>query len=464
LFLFLTNWVVELAEDNICKATSQMQEPTVVISVRSKGDEIPFNGFLILQIYNGTFRKNYVIMNGQVEIQESLLDSNASVLWMPLDLKLYDLGNLSSVDLSKPIELNNIKNIIINFKDIFNNSIPTIGYFCLHMENKSWLTTIDGGLVKMTVPIISGIEFSVMLPFIGNNFTVAHGILDTKNDETSLQLNVVSLKNIQISFDKSADGVVLFFSYGRTNLTVGTSNGTGHVRIDESYILPIGANGRWIAIYAGVMVGEGHLNLTKQYLVLNLTRLHLVSIEFLDLNNKDIDIEELNVKLNQTHDLYSSHIWIPGDAFDLTINIYNVTLERKVINVSQDGKIVVVCKLRRIRMYHEKQPDWILGVYKGEPIITRYRNDMLLPLGVFSVYSSGELIGYINSTDKDLKFTSFSPMQLEDKPKISFDALPLFFILLILVLITNIFAIRFLQSISRKHPHGFYSLLTSPLT
>lgn len=422
----------------------------IVFNFKTLDDMIPLNGFIALKVYNDTFSEFYEVVNGETRIPYNYTGLEASLIWIPLNLMLLKIGRILDVNLSEPLVLNlNIKNAILRCY-ASNINISNIRlYLKISHGNLSKTWEMYKGTLNLTIPSDFKFNYSIIYPFFGNNFTVSTGILNI-DEGLPLRLNVTDVKGIRIRLNKAVNNVVIELTHNANSLLMEKVDENGTLEISFSRVLPSNIeNCYWRALYDNKEVGRRPFNETEREIVLNLDKLYLSSLNLIDSDGNEISLHELELYLNGTK-IENPVVQLTDGNYVLTVKLkrgpygLNIATDKTSIVANQDANITIKCYVRRIRGI---QAGWLISVINNQPIFLQYSDNMLLPFGIFSMYSDNCFLGYLNNSEAGLRIVWLpKDLIIKYEPSVLFN-MPLLIALQIFSLIfINILLIKWYRS------------------
>jgi hypothetical protein len=419
----------------------------IVLNFKTLNDEIPLDDYLALKVFNETFSEIYEIINGEVRIPYHYNNLNASVIWIPFNRTIRELGRMLNMTL-EPITLN-VKNFVLRC-DASNVDVSKIKlYLVIFYGNQSKTCRMDKGTFNLTIPNGIQLNYSILYPFFGKNFTVSAGMLNIENREP-LKLNVTDIKGIYIRLNKPIGNVSVELLYDANSLFTGEVDENGFIEINSSQIIPACVeNCYWLALYGNKEVGKRSFNSSERKIVLSLDGLYLAALNLIDCDGESIGFNELEIYLNGTilkkplvplmngNYVLMIKLRVDSHKIDITTNMTNILINR-------DCNITARCDVRRIRGV---QVNWLTGVLNNKPVFLQYSDGMLIPFGTFSMYSDNCYLGYLNNSRTELRLVRLQGGSImEYEPGLMLN-MPMLIILQIFSLILmNILLIKWYKS------------------
>jgi len=434
----------------LCSSNNQ----AIIFIFRTLDDEIPINGFLILKAYNNSFFKNYEIVDGEVKLHPNYNNLNASIIWVPFNRTIMELGKIANINPSGFIIL---KLNVINTKlkcDTPGVNISRIKlYLNIYDENQSKIWEMYEGSINLTMPVSAQFNYNVIYPFLGENFTICSGEISAKKEQI-LKLDVIDIKSICIRLSKAISNIVIKLDYGGNSLFIGKTNESGILKAPSYIITTSIKNLYWLALYEDKEVGKSPFIKEDMEVVLNITDIYFVCLNFIDLDGGKIGYNELEIYINKTR-LEKPFFTLLGGNYILTVKrradpyCLNVGTNMTNLPVNKDINMTVECNLRRFNArIHQLQVEWLIGVFNNQPVLLQYSDDMLIPFGTFSMYSNNSLIGYLNNNEIGLKVVKLSEKVeiVSYEPSLILNIPVLIILQLLSLVLSNIILIKWYKS------------------
>jgi hypothetical protein len=424
----------------------------IVLNFKTLNNETPLDNYLVLKVFNETFSEIYEIINGEVRIPYYCNSLNASIIWVPFNRTIRELGRILNMTL-EPITLN-VKNFALRC-NVSNVDVSKIKlYLVIFYGNQSKTWRMYKGTFNLTIPNDIQLNYSILYPFFGKNFTVSAGMLNIENRKP-LKLNVTDIKGMHIRLNKPISDVLIELVYDDNSLFTGEVNENGFLEINSSQIIPTCVeNCYWLALYGNRGVGKRSFNSSEREIVLSLNGLHLAALSLIDSDGESVGFNELEIYLNGTilkkplvplingNYVLMIKLRVDSHKIDITTNMTNIL-------INQDCNITARCDVRRIRGMQVK---WLIGVLNNKPVFLQYSDGMLIPFGTFSMYSDNRYLGYLNNSRAELRV-----VRLQEGPIIEYEPglmlnMPILIILQILSLILmNILLIKWYKSKKERY-------------